>query len=250
MSFTKSVRTGRRTRIYRDSDGDWIQAHRDAVIACPELHLKRLESVERKAGRFWFRYYTPTAGDTIIDGGAGIGEDAIVFSHVVARSGKVVALEPSARIFRCLEKTVRLSGLTNVVTLRRALHSGDGELYISSDSHFAEGTVVDAVGGESVRACSLDSLCEEFGIDRIDLLKLNIEGAEADALDGMEASWRVVRNVIISCHDFLADRGGSPKFRTRSKVVALLEERGFRILPSQDDASEDWARSYVYAAAP
>jgi FkbM family methyltransferase len=250
MSLAKSISTRRRTRIYRDTDGDWIQAHRDAVIACPDVHLKRLESVERKAERFWFRHYRPLAGDAIIDAGAGIGEDAIVFSRAVTPSGRVIALEPSARVFRCLQKTVRLSELTNVVLRRCALHSRDSELKISSDSHYAAGTVLDPAGGEGVPARSLDSLCEELGLERIDLLKMNIEGAEADALDGMVASWQVVRNVVISCHDFLADRGASPKFRTRSRVVALLEARGFRILPSHDDAPEDWARGYVYAAAP
>ena len=250
MSWAKSVCTGRRTRIYRDSDGDWIQEHHDAVVACPNLHLKRLESVERKAERLWFRYYRAAAGNVIIDAGAGIGEDTIVFSRAVTPSGRVIALEPSARAFRCLQKTVRLSELTNVVMRRCALHSGDGALDISSDSHYAASTVLDAVGGERVRACSLDSLCAELGLERVDLLKLNIEGAEADALDGMAASWQVVRNVVISCHDFLADRGASPKFRTRSRVVALLESRGFRILPSHADASEDWARYYVYASAP
>jgi Protein-L-isoaspartate(D-aspartate) O-methyltransferase (PCMT) len=127
MSLAKSVSTRRRTRIYCDSDGDWIQEHRAAAIACPNVHLKRLESVERKAERLWFRYYRALAGDVIIDGGAGIGEDTIVFSRAVTPSGRVIAVEPSARVFRCLQKTVRLNGLTNVVMRRCALHSGDDE---------------------------------------------------------------------------------------------------------------------------
>jgi Methyltransferase FkbM domain len=94
---------------------------------------------------------------------------------------------------------------------------------------------------------SLGSLFDELRIQHVDLLKMNIEGAEVDALAGMASHRYTVRNVAISCHDFLAERGGSQKFRTRSKVVALLEQSGFHLLPSLDDAPEDWARDYVYA---
>jgi hypothetical protein len=118
----------------------------------------------------------------------------------------------------------------------------DGEFYAGS-------TVLDAAVGERVPARSLDSLFDELGLERVDLLKMNIEGAEVDALTGMARHRRDIRNVAISCHDFLAERGGSPKFRTRSKVIELLEQWGFRILPSLDDAPEDWARDYVYATS-
>ena len=249
MSVVKIVRTGRRTRIYRDADGDWIQSHCRAVIASPDLYLKRFESVERKAERLWFHHYRPAAGDVIVDAGAGIGEDTLVFSRRVTESGRVIAIEANPRVFRCLQKTVRLSGLSNVAALRCAVYSREGEVFISNDELHAATTIVATVAGEPVAARSLDSLFEELGLQRVDLLKLNIEGAEAEALGGMEAGWQAVRNVVISCHDFLAERGRSPKFRTRSSVLALLESRKFRILPSHSDATEDWARDYVYAVA-
>jgi len=247
LSLAKSVRTGRRTRIYRDADGDWIQSHRHGVVACPELHLKRFESMQRKVERLWLRHYHPVAGDVIVEVGAGIGEDTILLSREVAPSGKLIAIEAHPRVCRCLEKTVRLNGLANVVVLSCAIHSSDGEVRISDDEFYAGSTVLDASVGERVLARSLDSLFDELALERVDLLKMNIEGAEVDALAGMVGRRRYVRNAVISCHDFLAERGGSPKFRTRHKVVTLLEQWGFRILPSLDNAPEDWARDYVYA---
>jgi FkbM family methyltransferase len=247
ISFAKTVRTGQPTRIYRDADGDWIQSQRRAVIACPELHLKRFESIERRVERLWFRHYHPVAGDVILDVGAGIGEDTIILSHAVTPSGRVIAIEPCPRVFRCLQKTVRLNGLTNVVVISCAVHSRDGVVCMSDGEFYAASTVLDAASAERVPARSLGSLFDEIGLVRMDLLKMNIEGAEIDALAGMASHRHAVRNVAISCHDFLAERGGSQKFRTRTRVVALLEQSGFRILPSLDDAPEDWARDYVYA---
>jgi FkbM family methyltransferase len=247
ISFAKTVGTRQRTRIYRDADGDWIQSNPRAVIACPELHLKRFQSIEQRVKRLWFRHYHPVAGDVIFDVGAGIGEDTVILSHAVTPSGRVIAIEPHRRVFRCLQKTVRLNELTNVIMLSCAVHSSDGEVRMSDGEFYAASTVLHAVAGEHVSARSLDSLFDEIGLVRVDFLKMNIEGAEVDALAGMAGHRQAVRNVAISCHDFLAERGGSPKFRTRSKVVALLEQWGFSILPSLDGAPEDWARDYVYA---
>jgi FkbM family methyltransferase len=153
----------------------------------------------------------------------------------------------SPRVFRCLQKTVRVNGLSNVIMVSCAAHSSDGEVRISDDEFYAASTVLDAAPGERIPARSLGSLFDELGIQQVDLLKMNIEGAEVDALAGMASHRYAVRNVAISCHDFLAARGGSQKFRTRSRVVALLEQSGFQMLPSLDDAPEDWARDYVYA---
>jgi FkbM family methyltransferase len=219
------------------------------VIASPDLYLKRFESVERKAERLWFHHYRPAAGDVVVDAGAGIGEDTIVFSRRVTQTGRVIAIEAHSRVFRCPQKTVRRSGLANVTAPLCAVYSSEGEIFISTDELHAANTVVDAAPGERVTARSLGSLFEELGLQRVDLLKLNIEGAEADALEGFGAGWGAVRNVVISCHDFLPEHGGSPKFRTRSSVVALLESRKFRILSSHPDAPEDWARDYVYGVA-
>jgi FkbM family methyltransferase len=247
ISLAKSVRSRQPTRIYRDADGDWVQSTPRAAIACPELHLKRFESIERRVKRLWFRHYHPAAGDVIFDVGAGIGEDTIILSREVTPSGRVIAIEPSPRVFRCLQKTVRLNGITNVITVGCAVHSSDGELRISDDEFYAASTVLDAAPGERIPARSLGSLFDELRIQHVDLLKMNIEGAEVDALEGMASHRCAVRNVAISCHDFLAERGGSEKFRTRSRVVAVLEQSGFQMLPSLDDAPEDWARDYVYA---
>jgi FkbM family methyltransferase len=146
----------------------------------------------------WFRHYHPVAGDVIFDVGAGIGEDTIILSHAVTPSGRVIAIEPHPRVFRCLQKTVRLNELTNVIMLSCAVHSSDGEVRMSDGEFYAASTVFHAVGGERVPARSLDSLFDEIGLVRVDFLKMNIEGAEVDALAGMAGHRQAVRNVAIS----------------------------------------------------
>jgi len=247
LSVLKTLRTGRFTRVYRDADGDWVQAHRLAGIASPDLHLKRFESIQQKSDRLWFRHYRPQPGDVIVDAGAGIGEDTIVFARSVAPAGRVIAIEAHPRTFRCLEKTIRMSGLANVTAVRCAIQEKDADALISTDPLHAASSIVGVNEGEVVPGRGIDSLFTEHGVRRVDLLKMNIEGAEAPALAGIASSWSFVRNLVVSCHDFLADSGGSPALRTMAIVVDLLKAQGFRMLPAESRA-EPWAKYYVYAA--
>lgn len=60
--------------------------------------------------------------------------------------------------------------------------------------------------GHRVPSVTLDHLLAQYGIEQIDLLKVNIEGSEQQAFAGMLQTINLVRNVAVSCHDFI----GSP----------------------------------------
>ena len=106
-------------------------------------------------------------------------------------------------------------------------------------------SVLDGGGGVTVRSRSLDSLLDELGIATVDLLKMNIEGAEQAAVKGMANSARRMRYVAISCHDFIADAGGSEQFRTREFIKAALRDHGFEIA-QRTDAPHPWLRDTVF----
>jgi FkbM family methyltransferase len=61
-------------------------------------------------------------------------------------------------------------------------------------------------GAHRVPSVTLDHLVAQYGIEQIDLLKVNIEGGEQQAFAGMLQTIDLVRNVAVSCHDFI----GSP----------------------------------------
>jgi hypothetical protein len=74
---------------------------------------------------------------------------------------------------------------------------------------------------------------------------MNIEGAERLAIRGVGALLANTRHVCISCHDFLADDGGSEKLRTKAFVHEFLVEHGFEV-STRDDAPDPWTRDYLY----
>jgi hypothetical protein len=79
-----------------------------------------------------------------------------------------------------------------------------------------------------------DDLAEEHGIERIDFLKMNIEGAERRALPGCEEALRRARFVCIAAHDFRADRGEGDAFRTLDFVKQFVSGAGFEIVMRDD----------------
>jgi hypothetical protein len=108
-------------------------------------------------------------------------------------------------------------------------------------------TVITMSNGIPVTAVTLDEVLRGLGVTDIDLLKMNIEGAEVDALEGFTQWIRRTRHVCIACHDFLADDGrGVERMRTRESVRRLLEGASFSVTSQPHELP--WISDYLYGA--
>jgi FkbM family methyltransferase len=233
--------------LVRWRDGAWIHHYRGARIPHAGLGRAAPPAVFTREARDTFLWeYTPRAGDTVFDVGAGTGAETLLFSRLVGTSGRVVSLEAHPRTYDRLARLCEENGLANVTPLQVAAADEDGEATISDLDHYLQNTVVGAGGdGIRVRARRLDELARELGIASVDLLKMNIEGAERLAIRGLDGIVASVRHVCIGCHDFLADGGGPEEMRTKELVRAYLEGHGFTVT-SRDDAPDPWTRDYLY----
>jgi FkbM family methyltransferase len=237
----------RRLRLFSvDRSGRWVNRQGSNAIVSPTIHTLEHGALEQTDLDHWAHGYRPKRGDVIVDVGAGIGEELIPFSKLVGPEGRIVAIEAHPLTFDCLRETVRRSRLDNVELVHCAVAGEVGEVSISDSSDHLGNSVVGVSDGVAVPARTLDSLTEELGLERIDLLKMNIEGAEKPALAGMGRMIGKVRHAVISCHDFLADRNGSDELRTCAAVAAFLSEHGFALERRLDDP-RDWVPYYLYA---
>lgn len=232
-----------------DTDRRWINRQADATFVSPSIHTTRYADVHQWVLRNWAWDYVPRAGDTVIDVGAGIGEETVVFSKLVGETGRVISIEAHPDIFGCLRDTVGSSRLDNVTLVQCAVADEDGELSISTADCHVAGSVMEGGGDIKVPARSLDSLAEELGLGDVAFMKMNIEGAEKLAMRGMSRLFPRLANACISCHDFIADLGGSDDFRSKAEVRAALEAAGYTIRTRPDDP-ECWVRDYLYASRP
>lgn len=227
-------------------DGDWIVKFPDFSIANSMPAGITMSHCWTSTLDLFCHNYRPKEGDVVLDIGAGIGTETVVFSDLVGQSGRVISVEAHPATFRCLCKTIALNRLCNVQAINCAVSDSAGTSGISDiDAH--EGNTVLAASQNllAVDAKTLDSIFEELAVDRIDLLKMNIEGAERRALLGFIRMIPIVQHVAISCHDFKADASGIPEMCTKEFVVQFLLENGFSVEFRLDD-SRRHIRDYVY----
>lgn len=136
-------------------------------------------------------------GMVVIDAGANAGQYTLISANKVGPSGKVHSFEPSPRMFDELRFNVNLNKLDTTCELNNyALSDSAGtaqlsryeagkEVYGSLGNHCREdgGAII---GHDEVKTISLDEYIHKMKIERIDLIKMDIEGAELLALKGSQ----------------------------------------------------------------
>jgi FkbM family methyltransferase len=255
MIATKIGRRQTGTHITFFYCGLWV--HRIGSYCYPDgrrfidCYFSRKDLVKEysaNAEDFWFRHYRPQEGDVILDVGAGRGEDTLVFSKAVKKSGRVVSIEADPVSFKFLEYLCRLNNLTNTTPIQVAAMDKPGMVsLVASENWLANMVVPKAKGlhGSDVAAATLDEICDRMALRKINFLKMNIEGAERYALLGMKSVLPCIQTLCVACHDFLADRGCGEHFRTRAFVERFLVEHGFKVAGRPDDP-RDFVRDHVF----
>lgn len=184
-------------------------------------------------------FYTPAAGDVIVDAGAHIG----LFSIWAARqnpSCRVVALEPFLENYSCLVSNLAAAGLPNIQAHRVAVGGeyGTGSVRSCTDRSIdhrfsANGNTV--AGGPSVACVPLEGLLEIADADQVALLKMDIEGSEHDAFTRATPSLlRRFERIALEYHDNLVpgtlDLLRDRLLGTHEVEVVPTGERGYGIL--------------------
>lgn len=245
-STIRRIRTQGRQHFSVSMEGYWINRDGTAVIVSPDVHTAPHAAYEQWVLDNWTWAYRPKPGDTVIDIGAGVGEEAVIFSEMVGSQGRVISIEAHPGTFECLQRTIASSKLDNVKALWSAISDRDGSAQIDDNQSYIGNSIMSAASGRcTVPARSIDSLVEQLGIERVDLLRMNIEGAERLAIRGMRETAPRCRNIVISCHDFIANGGGADQFRTFDEVKLTLESLGYET-KCRPDHPTPWGRYYIY----
>ena len=248
----------RRVRIFYDES--WLRHDGSLTMALgPRFYLRRnvirtwkpdVAEIMEMAASCWFIWYKPKPGDVIVDIGAGMGEDALLFSRSVGERGAVYCFEAHPGTAGCLRKTLHYSSLTNVVPVEGAVFSRRASIQIEdgASEQWQGNSIMAPSGGVSgrsfaVSAFPLDEYEPLLKYPRIDFMKMNIEGAETEALRGMPKTLRKTGRVCICCHDFLSDR--NPAMKTKEECRRVLTQAGFAVHDT-DPASPPWQRDHLH----
>ncbi|MFZ4069725.1 MAG: FkbM family methyltransferase [Caulobacterales bacterium] len=132
-------------------------------------------------------------GAVVVEGGANIGAHTLSLARAVGPGGRVIAFEPQPAVFYDLCAVAALNGLTQIDARRQGLGREPGWLQVDgqddpSRAHNAGGRSLATQGsGPAVPIVRLDDVFAEPGApQRLDMIKLDVEGMEGEALAGAE----------------------------------------------------------------
>lgn len=182
---------------------------------------------------YWESWITLALARTVrpgwycLDVGANHGYYTLVMADAVGREGRVAPIEPTPRLADLLRQTLDVNGFQNVDVVQKAASSTDGkklQLVVparrSLNARLAEvaGPTDEVVAVESV---TIDSLTREW--PRVDLIKIDVEGAEEDVWQGMERTVAANRGLCVIL-EFNA-----PRYDDASRFLRTIEESGFAL---------------------
>ncbi len=170
---------------------------------------------------------------TIVDAGANIGMASLWFKKKYPDT-TIIAVEPDADNFALL--LLNTSGLKGVIPLQAAIAPVDGVLGLDRDAGRASSFRTRGLrpGEPGVRAISIPTLMHEHGLDHIDLLKVDIEGAEKELFEAADLGWLdKVGSIAIELHDRMKPGCGHAFFKAMSKNPRKYEVYGQLVVATE-----------------
>jgi FkbM family methyltransferase len=170
------------------------------------------------------KHYIPKKGDVIVDVGAYIGEFTVYASKLVGDKGKVICIEPDKGNIKLLKKNIKLNNLKNVVLIEAGLWNKDCNLSFKVN---AAGSKFDSSDNliKKVRAVRLDTLFKELNLSKVNMIKMDIEGAEIEALEGCKKIMKLnnIHFAIASYHKINGER-------TYKKLEKMFKNKGYKVI--------------------
>lgn len=133
-------------------------------------------------------------GQVVFDIGAYAGVTSIIFAELVGPKGHVYAFEADELNHQCAQANILAAGKSNITLMRKAIWSHNQGLLFSNEGSMGSSAVGITGGGRGketlVPSTTLENFLKETGLEKVDFIKLDIEGAELEVLKMSAATLR------------------------------------------------------------
>lgn len=166
-----------------------------------------------------YHFATDSRSPYIIDCGANVGLSVLYFKRLYPNC-HLVAFEPDPRIFQVLQQNVKRFNLTDVELVQKAVWTGESEVDFYVEGGFSGNITGHNPKGktEKVKTMRLKTLLDQ----PVDLLKIDIEGAETDVLRDCANSLARVERLFVEYHSFTGEE------QSLDEMLTILKQAGFR----------------------
>jgi FkbM family methyltransferase len=205
----------------------WFRPENEAALEFM-LHEADYEPVD---------WVAPSEGQVVLDIGAFVGWHTIRAAQIVGHSGRVISLEPDPANRRQLEINIKLNRLANCTVIPLAAWSNTNSRFGWYTGKSPDCCRIDAKESSTgVNTTTIDDLVSEMHLSRLDWIKMDIEGAETEALKGAKQTLSEYRpHLFVEIHN------------TAQPVRELLEHYGYSIAREAYDRSPEphgWCQAH------
>lgn len=201
--------------------------------------IETYEEIFGRENHFTVPGFEIESAETVIDIGANEGFFALK-CRSLNPGCRLVCVEPSPYAFELLARNVESNGLENIELINAAAGIAEGEIDMPClkqvtaisgaglemvDRPWLDGGYVEKVRVRQVRG---DWLIDKYGIEKADMLKIDVEGMEAEVIKGSPELLARAGRVVVERHSR----------ELRFEVLGLMEERGFELVYEEDPGFE------------
>lgn len=168
-----------------------------------------------------YKFSSPKKDPYIIDAGANIGLSVAYFKQLFPYA-KIVAFEPDRKIFELLQQNISGLGYQQVELRNAAAWTADTELIFFSEGSLAGSTEVNFIDTANTYTVKAERLKNWLTQQKVDFLKIDIEGAENTVLFDLENELCQVENLFLEYHSIVG------KEQMLGEMLQLIKKAGFR----------------------
>lgn len=208
----------------------------DRIVVFRHIDVRFLDEIVIR------RCYNPSqfvdiAEDSVvIDAGANIGIFTL-YAGIRAMNGRVYSIEPERTNFLLLKENIEANNLSNVHLINAALSDVSGNIKLFTSNPGSNSIIQPFRSNANFQLCksiTMEDLLQSLSIDHVDILKMDVEGAEYGIFT--KSSWlSKVKNIVMEVHPALGDR---------KNLITTLRNAGFHIFERE---SYDEDTIYLYA---
>jgi len=205
-----------------------------------KMHIDPTDALELKSNKTFEKFETELVkkeiakGDIVLDIGANIGYFTLIFSQIVGKDGRVYAFEPDPNNFEILKKNIEINNIKNVILIQKAVSNTSKplSLYLCDYNHAQHRIYPSSRCNEKidVESTTIDEYLAgtEF-FNKINFVKMDVEGSEYDAIDGMKKTLQSNLSLKMLCEfspKQIQERGLQPQ-----DILNQLLNHNFKIYP-------------------
>jgi FkbM family methyltransferase len=173
-------------------------------------------------------------GMIALDVGSNVGAYALLFAAKVGPTGRVYCFEPNPEVRQRLIANIRLNDFearTTILSTALSISPGNAVLYVPKRDHYNRGIAslykhAEVLGDQvSVQVETLDRVVAELKLERLDLIKIDTDGSDADVILGGETAIGTYRPLIVFETLYLPHPDASQRLQA---ARALLSDMGYR----------------------